>query len=583
MTTAKAGHGKLLFAFFALIFIFLTSAYGQGFLKADGKLITDGKGDQFILRGMGMGGWMLQEGYMFRLGNVGQQYKIKELITSVAGKEYADKFYDQWLNNHTRKIDVDSMASWGFNSIRLPMHYQLYTLPVDQEPVAGQNTWLAKGFAITDSLLKWCKANHMYLILDLHATPGGEGNDLAISDRDPKKPSLWESKANRDKMIALWRKLAERYANEPNIGGYDIINEPNWGFESAADKRGTEETKNIPLRQLMMDVTKAIREVDKKHIIIIEGNGFGNNYRGIFPLWDNNMVLSFHKYGNFNNIGSIKSFLNLREQYNVPIWMGESGENSNTWFTEEIKLVEANNIGWAWWQLKKIGINNPLEIKLTPSYEMLLNYWSGKGAKPIQAEAVAALDEFLNSIKLENNIYHKDVIDAMFRQVRTDATVPFKKIIVGSNTVINAVDYDMGGQRYAYYDKDTASYMYTPGVKTQGNKGHVYRNDGVDIQADDTGYYVFSIEDGEWLQYTVDVKNRGIYDVVFTVYTDNGKGAISVNTDRRAVLLKNGPANGWFTISLKAINLAKGLNKIRLNADEGGFNLKSIRLVKSSK
>src|SRR5690606_32011018 len=107
---------------------------------------------------------------------------------------------------------------------------------------------------------------------DLHAAPGGQGNDLAISDRDPNKPSLWESEANQKKTIALWRKLAERYADEQWIGAYDIINEPNWGFEDPKDFRGTEEKKNIPLRKLMVDITAAIREVDKKHIVIIEGN-----------------------------------------------------------------------------------------------------------------------------------------------------------------------------------------------------------------------------------------------------------------------------------------------------------------------
>lgn len=578
---SKSTRSKIFTTCFALIIMCSASAEAQGFLKANGKLITDGKGNKFILRGMGFGGWMLQEGYMFRLGNVGQQYKIKGLIEDVAGPEYTAKFYDQWLANHTRKIDVDSMASWGFNSVRLPMHYALYTLPVDKEPVAGQNTWLEKGFALTDSLLHWCKANHMYLILDLHATPGGEGNDLPISDRDPKKPSLWESKANQDKMIALWRKLAQRYANEPNIGGYDIINEPNWGFENPDDKRGTEETKNIPLRQLMMDVTKAIREVDKNHIVIIEGNGFGNNYRGIFPLWDINMVLSFHKYGNFNTQSAIQNFLNLREQNNVPLWMGESGENSNTWFTENIKLAESNDIGWAWWQLKKIGINNPLEIKLTPSYQKLLDYWNGKAPKPTEAEAIAGLDEFLNNIKLENNIYHKDVIDAMFRQVKTTGTVPFKKLVIGDNTTINAVDYDMGRQRFAYYDKDTASYQYTPGVKTQGNRGHAYRNDGVDIQKDENGYNVFSIEDGEWLQYTVQVKSQGSYTVKFLVLSETGKGSISLDIDKRAVLLKGGATDGWFTIELKNISLKKGSNTIRVCADEGGFNLKTMQFIKT--
>src|SRR6478735_4447705 len=325
-----------------LLCAFYTS-HAQGFLKTNGKIIVNGKGEKIILRGMGIGGWMLQEGYMFRLGNLGQQYKIKEKITELVGAEKAKQFYEEWLRNHTTKTDIDSMASWGFNSIRLPMHYNLYTPSVEEEPVAGKNTWLQKGFAITDSLLKWCKQNKVYLILDLHAAPGGQGNDLPISDRNPAKPSLWESEANKQKTIALWKELARRYAKEEWIGGYDIINEPNWGFDDVKDTRGTAEKNNIPLQQLMIDITKAIREEDKKHIIIIEGNGFGNNYSGITPTWDNNLVMSFHKYGNFNNKESISRFLELRDKYNIPLWLGESGENSNTWFTEAIGLAEKND------------------------------------------------------------------------------------------------------------------------------------------------------------------------------------------------------------------------------------------------
>jgi endoglucanase len=567
---------------FVSVLMISVPAKSQTFLKAQGRIITDGKGNKVILRGMGLGGWMLQEGYMFKLGNTGQQHRIRARIEEVAGTTYAQQFYERWLTNHTRKIDIDSMASWGFNSIRLPMHYALYTLPAEKEPVAGQNTWIDKGFALTDSLLKWCKANHMYLILDLHAAPGGQGNDLAISDRDASKPSLWDSPANQQKTIALWKKLAQRYANEPYIGGYDIINEPNWGFEKATDTKGTDETKNAPLRQLMVDITKAIREVDKNHIIIIEGNGFGNNYRGIFPLWDNNMVLSFHKYGNFNTVGSIQGFLNMSRDNNVPLWMGESGENSNTWFTEAIKLVEGQNIGWSWWQEKKIGINNPLEIKLTPSYQKLLDYWYDKGSKPAQNEAIAALNEFLENIKLENNIYHRDVTDAMFRQVNTDKTVPFKKIVVTSNTTINAVDYDLGSQRKAYYDKDTSRYQYTPGVKTQGNRGGVYRNDGVDIEADADGYHIFSIEDGEWLQYTLNTKQAGNYTVKLRVASVAGKGEIVLTTAGGFSGNATVDANhkDWHSVTLKNVKLAKGPNKIKMTAKTGGFNFKSMELVR---
>ncbi len=273
------------YTFFLLAALFLgLHAHGQGFLKAKGKIIVNAKGEEVILRGMGLGGWMLQEGYMLRVRGIGQQqHVIRGKLEELIGKEQTNEFYNRWLANHTRKADVDSMAAWGFNSIRLPMHYNLYTLPVEQEPVAGQNTWLEKGFAMTDSLLQWCKANKMYLILDLHAAPGGQGNDNNISDRDPSKPSLWDSRANQEKTIALWRRLAERYANEPWIGAYDIINEPNWGFMKAEDRNGCGEQKNEPLKKLMVEITETIRAVDKNHIIIIEGNCWGNNYNGIFP------------------------------------------------------------------------------------------------------------------------------------------------------------------------------------------------------------------------------------------------------------------------------------------------------------
>ncbi|WP_439695681.1 cellulase family glycosylhydrolase [Mucilaginibacter sp. AW1-7] len=578
---------KSLLVLAAASFISVQSQAQQGFLKTDGKKITDEKGKNVLLRGMGLGGWMLQEGYMLHVTKDSRQYRIRERLEELMGPVETKEFYDTWLANNTRKIDVDSMHRWGFNSVRLPMHYNLYTLPIEKEPVAGKNTWIDKGFKMTDDLLAWCKANHMYLILDLHATPGGQGNDLNISDRNTDNPSLWDSEANKQKMIALWHKLADRYKNEPNIAGYDIINEPNFGFDDPAnDKNGLKEKTNAPLRKLMVDITTAIRQVDKKHIIIIEGNGWGNNYNGILPAWDKNMVLSFHKYWNYNDQKSVEHIVKTRDQYNIPVWLGETGENSNVWLTEAIGLLEKNNIGWALWPLKKMGNNNPIEIPSNPNYDDVTNYLNTGRNKPKESNVYSGTLEMATYAQLENAIIHHDVIDAIFRQPHTTATKPFKANKITNGTIINAVDYDLGRNGYAYFDTDTADYHVSTGKYGKGNNGHMYRNDGVDIAKDSAAYnsyYVTDIEKGEWLQYTLKTTASGSYTVKLKVAAaaDDGKITLNVNGATQAI---NVPATGgfkkWQVIELKNIRLKAGINKVRIYVDMGGFNLHWMKFDK---
>ncbi len=566
-----------------VFFIFLSvSSFSQGYLHRNGQNIDDGNGQNMVLRGLGLGGWMIQEGYMIKTGAyAGSQRVIREKIIDLIGVENTEKFYKKYKENSVTKRDIDSLAAWGFNSIRLPMHYNLYTLPIEQETSSGQNTWLEEGFKMTDDLLKWCAENKIYLILDLHAAPGGQGKDAAISDYDATKPSLWESTANQDKMVALWVKLASRYKDDPWIGAYDIINEPNWNF-SGTNQNGCDETLNAPLRALQMRVTKAIREVDKNHLIFIEGNCWGNNYNGIFPLWDENLALSFHKYWNLNNKGSIQQMLDYRTQYNVPIWMGESGENSNVWFTEAISLVESNNIGWAFWPMKKIdNIAGVTSVSSTPEYDKIRDYWKNGGTKPSVDFAKSALMQIAENYKMENLTVKHDVIDAMFRQVQTTETKSYKKHNLPGK--VFATDYDLGQNGYAYYDKDIINY---DGTKfTKWNKGEAMRNDGVDIQACNdkitNGFNVTFIEDGEWLQYTVQSPSETRYDIDirFASAAAGGKLYLEYENGKKSQTItipSSGGNSNWKTISLSNVFLQKGNNKIKVHFEKGNFNLNSF-------
>lgn len=565
---------------------FAMASNGQGFLHRDGQKIVDGNGKNIVLRGLGLGGWMVQEGYMIQTGAfAGPQYKIKQKITDVIGEKNTEEFYKAYKANGITKRDIDSLAAWGFNSIRLPMHYNLYT-PAIQAEKDGQITWLEEGFKMTDDLLNWCAANKIYLILDLHATPGGQGKDAAISDYDASKPSLWESAANQDKMVALWEKLAQRYKDNPWIGGYDIINEPNWNF-TGTNQNGCDETSNAPLRALQLRLTKAIRAIDPNHMVIIEGNCWGNNYNGIFPLWDENMALSFHKYWNKNDMASIETMVNYRTQYNVPIWLGESGENSNVWFEEAISLMESNNIGWAFWPMKKIeNLAGVTSVTKAPNYDKLLDYWKNGGVKPNQDFAKKVLMQTAENYKMENLTIRRDVVDAMFRQVQTNDTKKYKNHVIPGK--VFATEFDLGQNGYAYSDRDVANY---DGTKfTPWNKGGKMRNDGVDIlnctDKITNGFQVSFIEEGEWLQFTVDVKSQSNFNVQVRYSSEKAGGRLHLEQDGKKISVTTElPVTGgqavWKTIVLKNVVLKQGMNKIRVHFDGGNFNLNYLEFKKT--
>lgn len=549
----------------------------NGYVHASGKQIVDGNGTNLLLKGIGTGNWMLQEGYMMQTSEVaGTQWEFKKKLIATIGIDKTNQFYTAWLDNHFRRIDVDSMAHWGFNCVRPALHYKLFTLPIEDEPVQGVNTWLDGGFARLDSLMAWCAANRMYVMLDMHAAPGGQGKDANISDYDPSKSSLWESEANKSKYVALWRKIAERYASNKWIAGYDLLNETNWTFP---------EGNNSQLRALYGRVTSAIREVDPNHMIVIEGNWFANDYSGLTPAWDTNMAYSFHKYWTNNDAGVIKWVLDLRNNTNCPIWLGESGENSNRWFTDCIALMEKNNIGWSFWPVKKPGINNILKVTTNTDYTNLINYWNGNASKPTVDQAFQAVMKFADNQKLENCTIQHDVIDAMIRQPQTTETLPYKANTT-SNTIYG-VDYDYGQAGYAYSDSLDADYHLSNTNYTAWNNGWAYRSDGVDIgtcnDAVTNGYCVQWVETGDWMQYTIQSADAMAYNLLFRYAGESrqAKVYVEVNGKRASksiVLTPTGSWSAWRTAAITNVIIPRGNVKIKIVFEAGGANFNYFQL-----
>ena len=76
-------------------------------------------------------------------------------------------------------------------------------------------------------------------------------------------------------------------------------------------------------------------------------------------------------------------------------------------------------------------------------------------------------------------------------------------------------DYNLGPNGVAYYDQNTANYPNTNEFEAW-NSGWKYRNDGVDIESNNdnfnsNGYHIGFLENGEWMNYTVNVETSGFY------------------------------------------------------------------------
>jgi len=558
-----------------LIASYLSPLYGQN-IRALGTTIVDENQNEVLLRGVGLGGWMLQEGYMMNSnGGADTQHEFKEKLNLLVGADNTNQFYQNWLDNFITEQDINAIADWGFNSVRVALHYNLLTLPIEEEPVEGDNTWLESGFERIDELMSWCSANNIYLILDLHAAPGGQGSDAAISDYDPDKPSLWESELNRDKTVALWGQLADRYKDEPWMGGYGLLNEVNWWPLDGS-----------VLRAFYIETTQAIRAVDQNHIIFIGGNSWSNDFSGLTPPWDSNLVYEFHKYWSYNDTESIQWVLDMQNQHNIPLWCGETGENSNVWYKDAMSLYETNNIGWSCWPYKRIATTvAPYSVSSNPNYEAIINFWKGEGPEPSVASAMAGLNQLTDDILLENNTFYKDVVDAYLRQPQDNTSIPYTEHTIPGLVYLS--DYDLGTNGIAYYDQDVANYSLSTDQYEAWNRGWAYRNDGVDIQENsDTnnsnGLHLSFIEKDEWVNYTVNVLESGFYNIDLRYATTQSGGQIKYLIDgndisEQITLSNTGGWNNFTNHSTNNIFIGEGVQTFQiLVTGTIGFNMSSL-------
>lgn len=410
---------RILFTFGILLQAAIMQAQPGTFMHTSGKEIIGVDGKPFLIRGTNLGNWLVPEGYMFKFKNTNSPRMIHEAIAQLIGPSEAAAFWEKYLANYITEADIHYLKGIGVNSIRLPFNYRLFT----REDYLGAND-PGRGFQLMDKLVGWCKKEGLFIILDMHCAPGGQTGDNI--DDGWGYPFLFESEEDQQLTIKTWRKIADWYKNEPTIMGYDLLNEPIAHYFDA-DKL------NPLLEPFYKRLVKEIRAVDPNHIIFLGGAQWNTNFKVFSAPFDANVVYTFHKYGDGANQGSIQRFIDFRDKYNVPIYAGETGENTDEWVADFRKVLEDNNIGWHFWPYKKMeSTRNIVSVSKPAYYDSLIKYAESPRAgfkdirtlKPDRAEIKKALDGFLSNCLFEHCIINNGYIRALGLREAAAAPAP---------------------------------------------------------------------------------------------------------------------------------------------------------------
>ena len=356
----------------------------EGYTTRGDRIVDRATGEPVHLIGFGLGGWLLPEGYMWGIRTLDRPWQFEQAIEDLIGPSDAAEFWRRYHDNYVTEQDVRAMAAMGANSVR-PALLASNLMPKEQ-PESQPYAFSDEGFRFLDSLVAWSTRYRMGIIWDMHGAPGAQ-NAENIADSDGEARLWTEPDIYWPRLRALWRRIAERYAGNPYIIGYDLLNEPLLRRYEGVDE--------ADLRTLYVQLTETIREVDPNGIIFVEGDDWAQNFRMLEPIdWDPHLVLAFHSYPPTASAQGLARWDSLRARYAVPLWHGETGEVEAPFDRNRQATVflRSANVGWSWWTHKKVARETqPWHCPPTLGFQRILDYWQGRDERPTAEQARAWL------------------------------------------------------------------------------------------------------------------------------------------------------------------------------------------------
>ncbi|TVQ20476.1 MAG: glycoside hydrolase family 5 protein [Spirochaetaceae bacterium] len=547
-----------------------------GYLKTVGQDLVDEDARIVRLRGVGIGNWLLPEGYMWRLpAPADRPRRIEDLIVDLIGEDEARRFWQCYRDRFISETDIADLAAAGFNSLRLPLNARTILSADGVIASDGLIEFDEAEIARVDRLIGWCRESGVYVILDLHGAPGGQ-TGTNIDDSRDDQPELFQCGAHADLTVALWRSLALRYADEWIVAGYDLLNEPLPEWFSRY---------NPMVLPLYRRITEAIRSVDRRHAIILEGVHWATDWSIFTERIDDNLMLEFHKYWNNPDRESLAPYLAKRESWKVPIFMGEGGENNTDWYTGAFGLYDDLEISWNFWTWKKMDTtNSPLSIRPPAGWSRVAQ---AAALRPTHApriphdQAVEIFREYAENVASERCDHHAEVVGALFRRA------PLRVPAIFYVNAERGVGFDSPQSvprdetpRFRAGDRMPMVFVGRERMPTLCRESPDFRHGGGEPWSPDQWIGV-RLDPGAWTTYTVEIPASGPYRIDGWCRADEAASLlISTDTPGTEVSCDVGAADDAWSCALA---LAEGSRRITVRCREGSLFLIAITVGSVSK
>lgn len=402
---------KQLFTLLVASVLAVSGLQAQGkFVRVDGPYLVQPNGERLFIQGTNLGNWLNPEGYMFGLKKTNSAWMIDLMLKEMVGPDATADFWQAFRTNYITKADIDFIAAQGANTVRLPFNYKLFT----DEDYMGE-TGQKQPFLLMDRVVAWCKANGLFLILDMHDCPGSQTGDNI--DDGYGYPWLFESERSQQLFCDIWVEIARHYRDESTILGYELMNEPIAHYFENKDSLYT------LLQPLYKRAVKAIRTVDQNHVILL-GGAHWNSFFFMFDDWmfDKNIMFTCHRYGGPATKEAIKEYIDFRDKTQLPMYMGEIGHNTMEWQAQFVEVMKQNNIGYTFWPYKKIDDSCMMGIPRPEGWDSTIvkfsetsrnSYQEWREARPRQAEALRLLMQYAENCRFDRCQLQTEYIQSM--------------------------------------------------------------------------------------------------------------------------------------------------------------------------